>query len=153
MTNLHQLESNKKPSGKFIAAPPKPLLVPGEYQATIVDWQRHRQYQTNKILFQFELIVDDEIITLTHFTNIKLDDEGRMIEPSSTMKLAKTLTNLFPDIPFEEIDLNMLTGMKCIVTVRTVIKDFLKKEKPANKQYSAIDQINLDRGLEKDPWL
>ena len=153
MTNLHQLESNKKPSGKFITAPPKPLITPGEYQATIVDWQRQRQYKTFKILFQFELIVDGEIITLTHFTNIKLDDEGRMIEPSSTMKIAKTLSSLFPDLQFEEIDLNMLTGMKCIVGVRTVIKDNNRKEKPLKKQYSVVEEITLDRGLEKDPWL
>ena len=75
-----------------------------------------------------------------------------MIEPSPTMKCAKTLANLFPDSQFEDIDLNDLNGMKCVVVVRTVIKDSRKKDKPVNKHYSAIDEVFRDTDLERDPW-
>lgn len=145
-------QSNKKVSGKFIAAPPKPLINPGEYRATLTKWELQRQFNCYKILFQFDVLVDDEIIRLTHFTNIKIDDDGRMIEPSPTMKCAKTLANLFPDSQFEDIDLNDLNGMKCVVVVRTVIKDSRKKDKPVNKHYSAIDEVFRDTDLERDPW-
>jgi hypothetical protein len=150
MTKVHK--SNNKPSGKFIAAPPKPLINPGDYHATIVDWQLHRQFNSPKILLQFEVRVDDEFIVLTHFTNIKTDEAGRMMEPSATMKIAKTLNNLFPDTEFDNIDLDELHGMRCIVSVRTVTKDSRKKDKPPSKFYSAIDEIFLDAEAEKDPW-
>jgi hypothetical protein len=143
---------SQKPSGKLVAAPPKPLIAPGDYRGTILEWQLHRQFNSYKILFQIEVLVVDEILTLTHFTNIKLDKEGGILEPSATMKFARTLENLYPDTPFNEIDLDLLRGRRCIAKVKTVTKDSRKKEMPVNKHYSAIEGILNDPEAAKDPW-
>lgn len=143
---------SKKPSGRLVAAPPKPLIEPGDYEGTILEWQLHRQFNAHKLLFQIEILVDDEILKLTHFTNIKIDQEGRIQEPSSTMKFARMLESLFPDLAFDEVDLDSLTGRKCMARVRTVKKDSRKKDLPPNKYYSAVEEILDGREFEKDPW-
>lgn len=135
-----------KPSGKLVAAPPKPLINPGRYPAIIKDWEFHRQFGSTKILIQVEIEIDLESIILTYFTNVKTSENGDIIAPSSTMKLARTLGNLFPDSLFEEINLDRLIGIKCIAEVNTVTKDHRRKDKPEKLHYSTVEELFLRHG-------
>lgn len=146
---------NKKPPGKFLPLPKLPLIDPGIYEAKIIDWELHRQFDRMKILIHINVDAGTETIKLTYFASVKIDESGVMREPTPTMKLYKLLRNLWPKSSFSEIDLDELANKPCRVTVDTVRQDAQRQKKSTEEQYSTIREIlSLDYRYEKpiDPW-
>lgn len=130
-----------KPSGRLSKAPKRPLLKEGTYQALITSWDPHTQFGVPKILLQLTVFSNEGETDLTYFANIKIDEDGEIMEPASTTSLAKLLRNVFPNKSFSEINLNDLINLSCMVEVGTVTKDFSHQPHPPDKQYSKIREI------------
>ena len=147
--------ANKKISGKFSSAPRLPLINPGIYEATIVNWELHQQYDRMKILVHIVVDTGVDLTRLTHFVSVKMNKDGTMREPTPTMKLYRLLKNLWSHASFADIDLDELINKRCKVVVDTVKRDSQRQEKPSEKWYSAIREIlSLECEHKKvpEPW-
>jgi hypothetical protein len=135
----------------FADKPLKPVIRDGIYQAEILGVDIQKQFSRTKLLIQANIKVESELEnTLTYFANIKVNETGQILAPTSTMALTKTLYNLFPDKNITQINLKELIGMKCYADVSTVTLDYRKKEKDPSQYYSKISQFyHNDNGWEQ----
>lgn len=132
--------SQKIISRGFVKGPSNPLISEGEYKARIVQAERRHAFG-EKILIQYLVSHDYEECILSMFCNIKVDESNQMLEPGRSSKLGKTLRRLLPNTPFGKITLDSLTGLECLVRVKTSKSDSDRKTKPEEDWYSVVHEV------------
>ena len=110
-----------------------PLINPGTYEATILSWELHQQYDRMKILVHIDVDTGMGLTKLTYFVSVKMNGNGTMREPTPTMKLYRLIKNLWPHLSFAEIDLDEMVNKRCEVVVDTVKRDSQRQENPRRR--------------------
>lgn len=124
----------------FVKGPAKPLIPDGEYPARILKADKRFAFG-EKVLIQFDVSNEGGECILAMFCNINLNEAQEMLEPGLSSKLGKTFRRLLPNTPFGEITLDSLTGLRCLVRVKTAKLDSDRKVKPREDWYSVVNEV------------
>ena len=140
MLNVNRSGSTAKINGRFELAT-YPLVTPGVYIAEIRSWKViPLMFGAPKLMIQCDVTVEDEIVGLTYFCNVKLTEENQISPPGRRSRLSKLMRALLPsDTP--ERNLDDLIGIRCLARVETSDKDENRQLKPKSQQFSVIQDL------------
>jgi hypothetical protein len=149
--NVGTQETPSKISGKYEELI-RPLIAEGEYPATVKRWQiLEIMFGQPKLVINCDVFVDDEILDLAYFCNIKLTPEKTIQPPGRRSNLYKLIQKLLPPDNTSR-DLDDLIGLHCTAVVETSMLDDKKELKPVSEQYSVIRKLLPDLEAKPDPW-
>jgi hypothetical protein len=146
MTNRNKNSESSNTNSKVVL-PENRVVTPGIYPANVVSWKViPMMFGASKLLIQCDVTIEDEIVTLPYFCNVKLNDQNEMLPPGRRSHLYKLLVALLPS-ESRERDLDELLGLRCNVKVETSVRDEHRRPKPSSEQFSVIRELQCTDDL------